>query len=58
RPDAPGVRGYEVFDGCFWEGAMVRCSGDIIAMSPPLTVEKAELDRLVDTLATVTRRTA
>ena len=58
RPDAPGVRGYEVFDGCFWEGAMVRCSGDIIAMSPPLTVEKAELDRLVDTLATVIRRTA
>tara|TARA_Y100000748_G_scaffold77894_1_gene64363 strand:- start:4682 stop:6019 length:1338 start_codon:yes stop_codon:yes gene_type:complete len=58
RQDAPGARGYEVFDGCFWEGAMVRCSGDIIAMSPPLTVEKAELDRLVDTLATVIRRTA
>jgi len=29
---------------------LVRTTGDTVAMSPPLIVEKAQIDRLVDTL--------
>ena len=58
RENAPGTRGYEVFDSCFREGLMVRCTGDIIALSPPLTVEHAHIDRLIETLGRVIQRTA
>jgi beta-alanine--pyruvate transaminase len=34
---------------------MVRCSGDTIAMSPPLIIEKAQIDILVDKLANAIR---
>lgn len=50
RDQAPGARGYAVFEGCFWSGLMVRCTGDIIALSPPLTIEREHIDRIIDTL--------
>ena len=34
---------------------MVRTTGDIIALSPPLIVSKAEIDTLVSVLADVLR---
>ncbi len=37
---------------------MVRCTGDIIALSPPLTIEHAHIDRIIDTLGQVIRNTA
>lgn len=59
RDGAPGARGYDVFEKCFWEGGlMVRCTGDIIAMSPPLIADKSHLDRIVETLGDVIKRTA
>lgn len=58
REGAPGTRGYEVFDSCFRDGLMVRCTGDIIALSPPLIIEHAHIDRLVETLGQAIRRTA
>ncbi|HDZ55611.1 MAG TPA: aspartate aminotransferase family protein [Pseudomonas xinjiangensis] len=57
RDGAPGARGYEVFEACFWDGLMVRCSGDIIAMAPPLITEKTHVDRIIETLGNVIRRT-
>ncbi|MNC52996.1 beta alanine--pyruvate transaminase [compost metagenome] len=45
-PDAPGKRGYEVFVRCFEKGALVRVTGDIIALSPPLIIERSEIDDL------------
>jgi hypothetical protein len=43
RRDAPGSRGYEVFRRCFHDGRLlVRCTGDIIALSPPLIVDNAD----------------
>jgi beta-alanine--pyruvate transaminase len=58
RDGAPGARGYDVFEKCFWEGGlMVRCTGDIIAMSPPLILEKTHIDRIVETLGDVIKRT-
>ena len=58
RDGAPGTRGYDVFESCYWEGdVMVRCTGDIIAMSPPLITEKTHIDQLVETLGKVIKRT-
>ena len=58
RDGAPGKRGYDVFEACFWDGLMVRNSGDIIAMAPPLIVEKSHIDQIINTLGDVIRRIA
>ncbi len=51
RPGAPGKRAFELFLKCFAKGVMVRATGDIIAISPPLIIEKAQIDRIFATLA-------
>lgn len=52
-PNAQGVgkRGYGVFEHCFRHGTLVRATGDIIAMSPPLIVDKREIDQMVNSLS-------
>lgn len=50
RKGAPTARAYEILVDCFDAGVLVRTTGDTVAMSPPLIVEKAQIDRLVDTL--------
>ncbi len=52
----PGARGFEVFLKCFEQGLLVRVTGDIIALSPPLVIEKQHMDRLFTTLAAVIRK--
>jgi beta-alanine--pyruvate transaminase len=51
----PGARGYEVFTKCFERGVLVRQTADIIAMSPPLIVEPAQIEQMFATLAEVLR---
>ena len=58
RPGRPGTRGYDVFVECFARGVMVRQTGDVIAMSPPLIIQPAQISRIVETLAAVIRETA
>lgn len=53
RPGAPGARAFEVFVKAFERGVLVRQTGDIIALSPPLIVEEKQLDDIVSTLRTV-----
>ncbi|MGE0845746.1 MAG: aspartate aminotransferase family protein [Flavobacteriaceae bacterium] len=53
RADGVGKRAYEVFVRCFNAGLMVRYTGDTLAMSPPLIIEKEEIDRLVNTLGEI-----
>ena len=49
--DKAGERGYQVFEHCYWQGnALVRCTMDILAMSPPLIVEKSHIDELIASL--------
>ncbi|MBB1319701.1 aspartate aminotransferase family protein [Shewanella sp. SR43-4] len=43
-----GKRGYAIFDHCFRQGALVRATADIIALSPPLIVEKSQIDDMVN----------
>jgi beta-alanine--pyruvate transaminase len=51
----PGARGFEVFLKCFERGVLVRQTGDIIALSPPLIVERAQIERIFGTLGEVLR---
>ena len=53
RPGKPGARAFEVFLRCFEKGVLIRVTGDIIALSPPLIIEKAQIDQLADTIAKV-----
>ena len=50
RQTAPGARAYELFVDCFDKGLLVRVTGDIVALSPPLIVETSHIDRMVATL--------
>ncbi|HEY0860075.1 MAG TPA: aspartate aminotransferase family protein [Pseudoxanthomonas sp.] len=59
RAGAPGTRGYDVFARAFHQGHLLtRVTGDVIALSPPLIVEKGHIDRIVDVLADTIRATA
>ncbi len=58
RAGAPGARGYEVLVQAFEAGLLIRTTGDTIAMSPPLILERADVDRIFETLATVIDRVA
>ncbi|MGO7388703.1 aminotransferase class III-fold pyridoxal phosphate-dependent enzyme, partial [Rhizobium ruizarguesonis] len=40
RDGAVGARAYDVFVDCFNKGLLIRVTGDIIALSPPLTIER------------------
>jgi beta-alanine--pyruvate transaminase len=47
---APTQRAFSAFLKAYEAGILIRTTGDIIAMSPPLIIEKAHIDQLVDTL--------
>ncbi|HBE17196.1 MAG TPA: aspartate aminotransferase family protein [Cyanobacteria bacterium UBA11149] len=53
RPGNPGSRGMECLERCYETGLLIRVTGDIIALSPPLIIEKAHIDKLVEILASV-----
>jgi beta-alanine--pyruvate transaminase len=55
RPGRPTQRALEVFRWCFDHGVLTRVTGDIVALSPPLIVEKPHVDRLFGTLAEAIR---
>lgn len=57
RAGAPGARAYEVFLKAFEKGILIRYTGDIVALSPPLIIEPAQIDQLVTTLKDVIRST-
>jgi beta-alanine--pyruvate transaminase len=43
-----GARAFEIFTRCFYdENVLIRTTGDIIALSPPLIVEKEQIDEIV-----------
>lgn len=58
RPGAPGARAYEIFVDCFEKGLLIRVTGDIIALSPPLIINAVQIDQLVTVLSEAIRRTA
>jgi beta-alanine--pyruvate transaminase len=54
----PTARAFDVFMKCYDAGVLIRTTGDIIALSPPLIVEKAEIDRIFDTIGTAIKQAA
>ena len=55
RPGRPGTRAFEAFQRCYEKGVLIRTTGDIIALSPPLIISKGQIDELVGTLGGVLR---
>jgi len=55
REGAPGARAFDAHIQCFEKGVLVRFTGDIIAVSPPLIIEKQHIDELFGTLGDVLR---
>jgi beta-alanine--pyruvate transaminase len=51
RPEKATDRATRVFQRCFDAGVLIRTTGDTVALSPPLIVERAQIDRIFGTLA-------
>ncbi|MDA8252206.1 MAG: aspartate aminotransferase family protein [Rhodospirillales bacterium] len=58
RDGKPTDRAVRVFHRCFDAGVLIRTTGDIIALSPPLIVEKPHIDRIFETLGEAIRAEA
>jgi beta-alanine--pyruvate transaminase len=52
-PGKPTARAFDAFLKAYAAGLLVRTTGDIIALSPPLIVEKTHIDRIFETLRKV-----
>ena len=51
RPDQPGARGQALFRAMFDTGLLIRVTGDIIALSPPLIISADQIDEIASRLA-------
>ena len=58
RNGAVGARGHEALVECFKAGLLVRVTGDIIALSPPLILEQQHIETMAETLSRVLRQIA
>jgi beta-alanine--pyruvate transaminase len=58
RAGKPTERAMKIFHRCFDEGVLIRTTGDIIALSPPLIVERSHVDRMFGTIAEAIRAEA
>jgi beta-alanine--pyruvate transaminase len=52
---APTKRAFQAFVKAFERGALIRTTGDIIALSPPLIITKGQIDELFDHVREVLR---
>jgi beta-alanine--pyruvate transaminase len=56
REGAIGARAYDIFVDCFNKGLLIRVTGDTIALSPPLIIEKDQIDTIVSMLGEAIKR--
>jgi beta-alanine--pyruvate transaminase len=49
-PDGPTKRAYDIFLRAYDKGVMVRQTGDVIALTPPLIIAEAQIDEIVQCL--------
>ena len=57
-PGQPVKRAFDIFLRCYEAGAMIRTTGDTLALTPPLIIERAEVDQLVETIREALRAAA
>lgn len=58
RDGAPGTRAFDVYLRCFELGLLLRQTGDVLALSPPLIVGESEIERMFSILAEAIRTAA
>ncbi len=58
RVGAPTDRAVRIFQRCFDNGVLVRTTGDIVALSPPLIIETKHIDRIFEVLGDAIRAEA
>lgn len=47
------TRAFDIFVKCFWEkNVLIRTTGDIIALSPPLIINESQIDELFSAIST------
>jgi len=51
----PGVRSYDVHRACLEQNVLIRSAGETMLLSPPLIVEKSQIDQMFTTLGNVLR---
>ncbi len=49
-PGEPGKRAFSLFLDCWEQGLLIRTTGDTVALSPPLIIERSHIDQMIDTL--------
>jgi len=52
-PGKVGARAFDVYTKCFERGLLIRQTGDILALSPPLIIEQPQIDQIFTTLSEV-----
>jgi beta-alanine--pyruvate transaminase len=57
-PGRPAERAGRVMQRCFEGGVLVRTTGDTVALSPPLIIERAHVDRIFGVLGDAIRAAA
>ncbi len=57
-PGQPSARAFDCFVRAYEQGLLIRTTGDIIALSPPLILEKHHIDQMFSMLADILRETA
>ncbi len=55
KPGKPSERAFGAFLKCYEKGVLIRTTGDIIALSPPLIISQQQIDQLVGTLGDALR---
>jgi len=57
RDGAPTTRAFDIYLKCYEKGLLVRQTGDIIALSPPLIVSEEQIDDMTSILGDAIRET-
>ncbi len=55
---SPAKRAFDIFLDCYERGLLIRTTGDTLALSPPLIIERSHIDQIVDTVRGAIRRNA
>ncbi|MDI9348318.1 MAG: aspartate aminotransferase family protein [Methylacidiphilales bacterium] len=50
-PSSKNSRAYQIFENAFWNGTLTRCTGDTIALSPPLIASKDDITKIIEGLS-------
>jgi beta-alanine--pyruvate transaminase len=54
-PGKPSARAMDCLQRCYDKGLLIRTTGDIIALSPPLIIQKDHMEQMFEILAGVLR---